>query len=317
MIPAGQVPSGGIGGGLVQKTFPAGIMESQNLLNKIRQRRDALRKSERKVADFILENSTEVLSMRIVDVASRADVSEPTVLRFCRALDLEGFQAFKLQLAQHVGASGSYTQFSVDDGDTVEDLCNKVFDSTISSLLAVRNELDPDVLDRAIRAISKARRVEFYGYGASGSVASDAQHKFFRLQLSSSAYTDPHIQHMSALSLNGEDVVLAISQSGRTRALIHSVELALDAGATVIGLAPQGTPLTRISTIPIHVNMEEDLHVFAPVSSRIAHLLVIDVLAMGVARYRKPLLKDYLKRINKMLRTLRTPRNSGEQESGN
>lgn len=283
------------------------MVESQNLINKIRQRRDELRKSERKVADFILENTSEVLAMRIVDIAARADVSEPTVLRFCRALDFEGFQAFKLQLAQHLGASGSYTQFSVDDKDTVADLCNKVFDSTISSLLAVRNELDPEALDQAIDAIGKARRVEFYGYGASGSVASDAQHKFFRLQLSSAAYTDPHIQHMSALSLGSEDVVVAISQSGRTRALIHSVELALDAGATVISLAPQDTPLSELSSIPIDVNMEEDLHVFAPVSSRIAHLLVIDVLAMGVARYRKPLLKDYLKRINKMLRTLRTP----------
>jgi len=281
-------------------------IESQQIINKIRQRRESLRKSERKVADFILENTAEVMNMRIVDLASRADVSEPTVLRFCRALDFEGFQAFKLHLAQHLGASGSYTQFSVDDGDTVADLCNKVFDSTVSSLLAVRNELDPAALEKAIDAVSGARRVEFYGFGASGSVASDAQHKFFRLQMSSAAYTDPHIQHMSALSLGEEDVVVAISQSGRTRALIHSVELALDAGATVIGVAPEDTPITTLSTIPIYVNMEEDLHVFTPVSSRIAHLLVIDVLAMGVARYRKPMLKDYLKRINKMLRTLRT-----------
>ncbi len=283
-------------------------MESQHIISKIRQRRESLRKSERKVADFILENTAEVLNMRIVDVASRAEVSEPTVLRFCRALDFEGFQAFKLHLAQHLGASGSYTQFSVDDRDTVGDLCNKVFDSTVGSLLAVRDELDPVALERAIDVINGARRVEFYGFGASGSVASDAQHKFFRLQMSSAAYTDPHIQHMSALSLCDQDVVVAISQSGRTRALIHSVELALDAGATVIGVAPEDTPITGLSTIPIFVNMEEDLHVFTPVSSRIAHLLVIDVLAMGVARYRKPMLKDYLKRINKMLRTLRSAR---------
>jgi RpiR family carbohydrate utilization transcriptional regulator len=110
---------------------------------------------------------------------------------------------------------------------------------------------------------------------------------------------------MSAISLSPQDVVVAISQSGRTKALIQSVELALEAGATVVGLAPQDTPLSKLSTIPIFVNMEEDLQVFTPVSSRIAHLLVIDVLAMGVARLRKDLLKDYLKRINKSLRTLR------------
>ena len=280
-------------------------MEPQNLISKIKDRRENLRKSERKVADFVLDHTQAVLGMRIVDVAAGAEVSEPTVVRFCHALDIDGFQAFKLQLAQHLGASSSYSQFSVDDRDTIADLSHKVFDSTIGSLLTVRDELDPAALERAIAAINSAKRVEFYGFGASGSVASDAQHKFFRLQLSSAAYTDPHIQHMSAISLSPKDVVVAISQSGRTKALIQSVELALDAGATVVGLAPQDTPLIKLCTIPMFVNMEEDLQVFTPVSSRIAHLLVIDVLAMGVARLRRDQLKDYLKRINRSLKVLR------------
>ena len=289
-------------------------MEAQNLISKIKDRRESLRKSERKVADFVIDNAAAVLSMRIMDVAAQAQVSEPTVVRFCRALDFDGFQSFKLQLAQHLGASSSYSQFSVDDRDTVADVSHKVFDSTIGSLITVRDELDPQALEQAIAAINQANRVEFYGFGASGSVASDAQHKFFRLQLSSAAYTDPHIQHMSAIPLSPKDVVVAISQSGRTKALIQSVELALDAGATVVGLAPQDTRLSRLSSIPIYVNMEEDLQIFTPVSSRIAHLLVIDVLAMGVARLRKDQLKDYLKRINRSLRTLRTqkPGQSGE-----
>ncbi len=281
-------------------------MESLNPINKIREHRDKLRKSECKVADFILDNSSAVINMRIVDVASSAEVSEPTVLRFCRALGFDGFQSFKLLLAQHLGTSNSYSQFSVDDNDTAADLSNKVFDSTIGSLLAVRDYLDPTVLEKAINVLSQANRVEFYGFGASGSVAADAQHKFFRLQVSTAAYTDPHIQLMSAISLSEKDVVVAISQSGRTKALIQSVNLAMEAGATVIGLAPQNTPLSELCSIPIYVNVEEDQHEFTPVSSRIAHLLVIDVLAMGVARYRKSLLKDHLKRMNKNLRTLRT-----------
>lgn len=280
------------------------------MITKIKDRRESLRKSERKVADFVVHNTSSLLGMRIVDVAAQAQVSEPTVVRFCRALDFDGFQSFKLHLAQHLGANSSYSQFSVDDSDNVADLSHKVFDSTIGSLLTVRDELDPVALENAIAAINQAKRVEFYGFGASGPVASDAQHKFFRLQLSSTAYTDPHIQHMSAISLSPQDVVVAISQSGRTKALIQSVALALEAGATVVGLAPQDTPLSKLSTIPIFVNMEEDLQVFTPVSSRIAHLLVIDVLAMGVARLRKDLLKDYLKRINKSLRTLRTQKPS-------
>jgi RpiR family carbohydrate utilization transcriptional regulator len=282
-------------------------VESPNLIRRIADSQSVLRKSEAKVASFVLENANDVINMRIVDLAASAEVSEPTVIRFCRAIGYNGFKAFKLQLAQQLGLGGVYTQFAVDDTDTVTDLRNKVFDTTVGSLITVRDELDPSVMEQAINTISKARRVEFYGFGASGSVAADAQHKFFRLQLSTSAYTDPHIQHMSAISLGSEDVVVAISQSGQSRALLQSVRLAREAGATVIGLAPMNTPLSQQCSIPIYVNMKEDHQAFAPVSSRIAHLVVIDVLATGVALHRKPLLKDHLKRLKKSQKSLRTP----------
>ncbi len=281
-------------------------MDSPNLIRRIKDNRAELRKSEAKVADFVLANANGVINMRIVDLAAHSEVSEPTVIRFCRALGFDGFQSFKLQLAQQLGLGSVYTQFAIDDDDTVADLCYKVFDTTVGSLLTVRDELDPHILEQAINTISSARRVEFYGFGASGSVAADAQHKFFRLQLSTAALTDPHIQHMSAISLGNDDVVVAISQSGQTRALLQSVNLAKEAGATVIGLTPENTPLSEICSIPIYVNMEEDMQAFTPVSSRIAHLVVIDVLAMGVAQHRKPLLKEHLKRLQKSQKALRT-----------
>lgn len=280
-------------------------MESPNLIRRIADNRSTLRKSEARVADYVLAQASDVINMRIADLAANAEVSEPTVIRFCRAIGFDGFQAFKLQLAQQLVMGSVYTQFAVDDSDTVTDLRNKVFDTTIGSLLAVREELSPDILEQAINTIANARRVEFYGFGASGSVATDAQHKFFRLQLSTAAYTDPHIQRMSAVSLGADDVVVAISQSGRTKALLESVALARDAGATVIGLAPAGTALSQQCSLPIIVNMEEDLQAATPVSSRIAHLVVIDVLATGVARHRKPLLKEHLSRLEKSQRELR------------
>ena len=282
-------------------------MNSPNLIRRITDNQQKLRKSEAKVAAYVLANANDVIKMRIVDLASKSEVSEPTVIRFCRALGYDGFQSFKLQLAQQLGLGSVYTQFAVDDSDTVTDLRNKVFDTTIGSLLNVRDDITPEILEEAINTISHARRVEFYGFGASGSVAADAQHKFFRLQLSTAAYTDPHIQHMSAISLGKDDVVVAISQSGETQALLQSVNLAREAGANVIGLAPQNTSLSKLCNLAIYVNAEEDLEWFTPVSSRIAHLLVIDVIATGVARHRKPLLKEHLKRLEKSQRALRTP----------
>ena len=282
-------------------------MNSPNLIRRITENQASLRKSEAKVANYVLANASEVIKMRIVDLASRSEVSEPTVIRFCKAIGFDGFQSFKLQLAQQLGLGSVFTQFAVADNDTVADLINKVFDTTVGSLITAREEINSEVLEQAITTISNARRVEFYGFGASGSVAADAQHKFFRLQLSSAAYTDPHIQRMSAISLGPEDVVVAISQSGETQALLQSVELAREAGANVIGLAPHNTSLSRVCNLAIYVNMEEDLKSFTPVSSRIAHLVVIDVLATGVARHRKPLLKEHLKRLEKSQKALRAP----------
>ncbi|MBT5484439.1 MAG: SIS domain-containing protein [Gammaproteobacteria bacterium] len=281
-------------------------MENSNLIKAITEALGELRKSERKVADYVLSDPASILNMRIIDLANHSQVSEPTVVRFCRALGYDGFQSFKLQLARYLGSSGIYSQFSVSEADSIADVSKKVFDSTIGSLIAVREELDITALESAIEALAIAERVEFYGFGASGSVAIDAQHKFFRLQVTAAAYTDPHIQHMSAISLKRNDVVVAISQSGRSTALIQSVKLAREAGATVIGLVPDNTPVAELCAIPIHINVEENQHVFSPVSSRIAHLVVIDVLAMGVAKLRGGLLQEHLKRLNKSLKSLRS-----------
>ena len=197
-----------------------------------------MRKSEAKVANLVLQNPLAMVEKRIVDIAEDADVSEPTVVRFCRAIGCKGFQDFKLSLAQQLAASPSFGQIAVKDSDSTKELSQKVFDSTVDSLLKVRDNLNLKNIDRAIRKLNEAKRVEFYGFGASAAVAADAQHKFFRLRINSVCYSDPHLQNMSASSLGKDDVVIAISQSGKTQALIDSIKLVQKQGGIVIGIAP-------------------------------------------------------------------------------
>lgn len=264
-----------------------------------------LRKSERKVADFVLNNLLQVIRMRIVDLAQEADVSEPTVVRFCRAVGCQGFQDFKLALAQQLASSPSYGQIAVTDTDSTREYTHKVFDSTVDTLLKVRESLVMERLDAAVAAICAAQKVEFYGFGASAAVAFDAQHKFFRLQITSAAYSDPHLQNMSATSLQAGDVVMAISQSGRTQALLDSMDLVKKAGAIVIALAPSGSPIARSASIAIEVDAKEDFQIYTPLSSRIAHLAVIDVLTVGVAQKKGPQLKEHLQQLQEGLTSLR------------
>ncbi|WFM71367.1 transcriptional regulator HexR [Halomonas sp. CKK8] len=285
---------------------------SRALFDEMRRRMEHFRRSEQKVARFVLRQPEEVIHMRIVDLATEAKVSEPTVVRFCRALGCNGFQDFKLQLAQMLASGSQFAQFSMNDSDSVAEFSQSIFDSTVGTLLSVRDRLDNEALSQAINALAMANRVEFYGFGASGAVAFDAQHKFFRLQISTAAYADPHMQNMSAVTLNEGDVVVAISQTGRTRALVASVRLAREAGATVIGLCPSGSPLAEEVTLPLYIDVHEDTEIYTPMSSRIAHLVLIDVLAVGVAKTRGPKLAEQLREVKKSLNPLRFPEQEGK-----
>lgn len=278
-----------------------------NIVNAIELHRTRLRKSEQKVADYILAQPDEVIHLRIVDLAQQAGVSEPTVVRFCRAVGCDGFQDFKLLLAQHVANSPSFEGFSLSEHDSAREYTIKVFDSVMDTMKKVRDSLDILTIERAVDALKHARRVEFYGFGASGPVATDAQHKFFRLQIPSAAYSDPHIQAMSAMSLEAGDVVVAISQSGRTQALIDAMALVKEAGATVIGLAPSGTPVAEGADIALHIDVKEEIESYTPLPSRMAHMAVIDVLAVGVSRAKGPTINAHLQKLHRGLQSLRQP----------
>lgn len=280
-------------------------MQNPNVTQQISDALGQMRKSERKVAEFVMANAQDIIHMRIVDLAQEAQVSEPTVVRFCRAIGCDGFQNFKLTLAQQLAASPSFGQVAVTEDDTTADYVSKVFDSTLDTLLNVKGHVDAQIIDRAVQAISNANRVEFFGFGASGAVASDAQHKFFRLQVATVAHSDPHIQNMSAMSMTPGDVVVAISQSGRTKSLLDAMSLAKQVGATVIAIAPSHTPVAEQASIAIEVDVEEDTEIYTPLSSRIAQLVIIDVLAIGVAQRKGPQLQNHLMKLKQGLRSLR------------
>ncbi len=279
-------------------------MNHRPVLTDINNTLPSLRKSEIKVAEYVLKHAQHVIHMRIVDLAQEAQVSEPTIVRFCRAIGCNGFQEFKVRIAQEMALSNNIGHFAIEEDDSIDDVCTKVSDTTISRLQQVKAQLNKAQINQVAKALSQANRVEFYGYGSSGAVAVDAQHKFFRLQIATTAYSDPHMQAMSAVTLSSQDVVVAISQSGRSKDLIHCVELAQKAGAVVVSLAPSHSPLSRLADFPIDINVEENIEQFTPMTSRIAYLMVIDILAVSVTHLRGPEFSARLTAIKKSLQPL-------------
>jgi RpiR family carbohydrate utilization transcriptional regulator len=256
------------------------------------------------VADFILNDPKSVITMKTAEASSAMGISEPTLIRFCKALGFSGYQEFKINLSQQLAADDYFVMYEIEEDDSIHELCEKVFDTTISEILNVRSQIDQNVLEAAIELLANAKRVEVYAFGGSAPVAMDAQHKFFRLKISSSFISDPHIQFMSANSLSKNDVVVAISQSGTTSALIDSVKIVRKAGVKVIGIMPGNTPLAAICDFPITINVGDNYRITKPHTSRIAYTAVIDVITMGVAQL-KPEAQDHLYNIVDSQRSLK------------
>jgi len=269
------------------------------LLRQIKNTLPELRKSERLVADFVLKDPKSVITMKTAEASSAMGISEPTLIRFCKALGFSGYQEFKINLSQQLAADDYFVMYEIEEDDSIHELCEKVFDTTISEILNVRSQINQDVLESAIEALANAKRVEVYAFGGSAPVAMDAQHKFFRLKISSSFISDPHIQLMSE-----DDVVLAISQSGTTSALIDSVKIVRKSGVKVIGIMPENSPLDNICDYPISINVGDNYRITKPHTSRIAYTAVIDVMTMGIAQL-KPEAQEHLYNIVDSQRSLK------------
>jgi RpiR family carbohydrate utilization transcriptional regulator len=264
------------------------------LLSQVEAMRAQLRPSEQKLADYVLEAPREVLDLAMTDFAARAGVSQPTIARFCRALGFSGFREFKIRLAQGVASNLPAVYRDVRPDEPAPGVAAKVLDRTIGALIQVRNSLSSDSVAAAITLLSEARRIEFYGAGGSGIAALDVQHKFFRLGVPSVAYSDPHTYTMSAALLGQGDVVVAISNTGRTKDILAAAKSALDGGAKVIAITHGNSPLARMATIGLFANVDEDTDIFSPMTSRVSHLAIGDILAVGVALARGPELTEKL-----------------------
>ena len=283
----------------------------RNVLELILVRLPDLRKSDRRVAEHILADPHAALGATVAETARKAQVSEPTVMRFCAALGFEGFQDFKLKLAHSMALGMPATQSVLEAADTPQTLADKVFDYTMTSLDWARSRLDHQAVGRAIDLLTTAKRIEFFGFGASWIVAADAQQKFPLFGVPCLVHTDSHQQFIAASMMQPGDVAVVISNTGRTSAILDVIRAAREMGATVIGISGHAERMRRLCDLLLVVETLENTDVYTPITSRLAALVLIDILAVGVAMRRG---SDHQKRISDMKRRLRVMR-SGESDA--
>ncbi|AQU83329.1 MAG: MurR/RpiR family transcriptional regulator [Halomonas sp.] len=280
---------------------------AHDLLDRLRERLEELNRSERKVANVILEDPAAATSLSIASLAQAASVSEPTVNRFCRNFGAKGFPDFKIKLAQSLAGGTPYVTRAVEPGDSATQYTHKIFGATIAALDEAQREVDMAAVERMVDYLTQAKQVHFFGLGASGAVAQDAQHKFFRFNLPVMAYVDVLMQRMVAAACHTGDVVVIISYTGRTRELVDIARVAREAGAVVLGITAPASPLSQECTATLEVSTPEDTDHYMPMTSRVIQLTLIDALATGVTLRRGEDFLPHLKKIKDSLRDTRFP----------
>ena len=254
------------------------------MLSKISEQLDSLSAAERKVAEAALAEPKWFVHAAVAEIALRAGVSQPTVIRFCRTLGYKGLPEFKLALSASISQSGlPYVHAELNIDDDMGNVMEKVLGNTAAALLGARRSLKESELENAVSWLASARRIEFYGVGNSGIVAQDAQHKFFRFGISAVAYSDAHIQLMAAAVLAPQDVLVAVSNSGSSIEILYAAGIAKKNGARLIAITHPDSPLAHIADCVLATAVQEDANLYTPMVSRLLQLAVVDILAIGLA----------------------------------
>lgn len=262
----------------------------EHVLPRIRSRYNSLGRSARQIADFVLRTPNAVMSMSVTELAEATAVSQGSVINFCQALGMSGFQQLKLSLAHEVVQPVQFIHEDLDRDDPLETVCRKLFHSGVQALRDTLSILDIGEMQRAVDILRAAKRIEIYGVGSSAPIAEDAHYRMLRIGLRATAVTDSHIQAISASLTDPQVAVLTISHSGATHETVTATRLAKERGAKTI-------VITNFARSPIQAHADVTLHTMAretkfrteAMTSRIAQLCVIDSLiaAMGLADYER------------------------------
>ena len=243
-----------------------------------------LRKSEKKIADYILQFPQIALHLSITQLAKNLHLSEASVSRFCRTIGYEGYSDFKMALARDT-FSGTLSNIPVEIGrtDTLSTIADKMSKFFINVAKEMPGMLGQENLVKAITAITRAGRLQLYGIGGSGAIARAAHHSFSKVGISSFIYDDGYMQVVAASSLKAGDTAIGISHSGSTVDVVNAVKLARINQATTIAITsnPQ-SPLAQQSEIVLQTTSQEIPIYGEFLRARIGQLFIVDLLYIGV-----------------------------------
>ncbi|MFD0959947.1 MurR/RpiR family transcriptional regulator [Paenibacillus chungangensis] len=278
---------------------------NDNVLIKIRDRKDSLTPVERLVAEYILANKEEIPHLSIKSLAQASKTSDASVLRFCKTMGYNGYRSFIVSISASLGsmddeAGGQYTD--IQAGDDLGTIISNVSRNNMRSIEDTLSVIDRGAVEKAVQALRASKRIVFFGIGASGLVCQDAEQKFTRINKICHAYTDGHSQLTAATLLERGDVAIFISNSGETPEVLEALEIARKNGAKAIAITKYNkSELSERAHILLSISTPEISIRSGAMGSRIAMLTIIDMLFAGVASADYGQVKKYLTKTHNII----------------
>ena len=271
--------------------------ESFPLLNKvglpipfvrIRSVYEALPRSERKVADYVLDHADEIIHFSVTDLAQILEVSESTIVRFCQRLDYQGYQEFKILLARDLGAPFRDTYETITSQDDIATVVRKTLQISSQALTDTISVLNPDNVRSATELLVTAHHVYIFGCGGSGGIAWVAGQKLLRLGLPTTVCTDPHTQTLLAGMATDRDVVVGISYSGNNEDVVRAMRVACECRVKTIAITNYPTsPAAKLADVLLVTGATETPLFSESGPSRVVQLGVIDALCTYCLLYQQ------------------------------
>ncbi|MGN0304770.1 MAG: MurR/RpiR family transcriptional regulator [Lachnospiraceae bacterium] len=276
---------------------------AQSLLLDIQVSYNQFTKTEKKIAEFVIKNTNQVLFMSITDLADACKVADASVHRFCRTMGLKGYQEFKMKLSLSMNSDESTVMESESTSskiDSLEFTLDKIIQSHISALKETRMLIQEDEVEKTLRMMEDAKTIYFFGVGDSLLSAKEARNKFLRITNKVSCVDDPHMQAMTASMADESDLIFIISYSGSTKDNVHVAKIAKDSGAKVVGITRfLKSPLTGYTDTLLVCGSNEGPLDGGSMGAKLSQLYIIDVLFQEYYRRNKGMSKENNKKTSK------------------
>ena len=245
-------------------------------------------RSERKIADYVLEHQEETQYISITDLSAQCGVAVSTVSLFCRKLKLAGFNDFKLELARAAlpaRAALSEPGSEITAGDSAASVMGKVLSAVQDTLNNAYHMLSEREVTRAAGLLRRAGQVVCLGQGNHAAVALAAWAQFSTTSAKFKTIQDSHMQIVVLSTLSEGDAVLYFSYSGATHELLEAVEVIRARGAKLILVTRySNSPASAYADAVLLCGPNEQPFQFGSTSALMAQLYVVEVLLSEFVR---------------------------------